>query len=194
MALKSLFSIVLCLCLYHCAHAQTKYEKEYRLNQSQVPIRALEFVEQLPFDKKIKWFREEGLDKSSIEAKTKYLSKKYSIEFSADGEIEDVEIQIETDEIPSDSYEEMLKHLKTTYQKFKFCKVQLQLTGSSDSIINAVIHQDLKSTQQVTVNYEVVLKVKRDNKHEQIETLFNNQGEQVNTAVIVPKNSDNLEY
>jgi hypothetical protein len=57
-----------------CAHpvlAQTpsKFEKESRIKRSDVPSQALAFIDSLALPGRIKWYREQGLDKHSIEAK-----------------------------------------------------------------------------------------------------------------------------
>ena len=96
---KILFLLILFLPGLLCS--QQKYEKEYRITTEDLPTEALNYINAFPFDKKIKWYREEGLNTSSIEAKTRYKKQKYSIEFSNDGTLEDVEIKIPFKSIPA---------------------------------------------------------------------------------------------
>lgn len=189
-----LISIILCLAIFNATIAQVKYEKEYRLNQEQVPTIALDFVDKLGFEKKVKWYKEEAIDKTSIEAKTKHLSKKYSVEFNSDGEIEDIEIKIKAAEVPAEVYQSIIQYLNTNYQKVKICKIQLQLSGESNALIQTINNQDIKDNSTITTRYEIVLNAKENRKYQKLEYLFNHQGDMLHKAMILLKNTDNLEY
>jgi len=95
------------------AFAQYKFEKENRIRKADVPEEASSFVDAMAFDSKVKWFEEIGYDKTSYEAKTKRDGKKFSIEFSAEGVFEDVEIEIETNGIPKNTYSRITDYLTT---------------------------------------------------------------------------------
>lgn len=174
--------------------AQVKYEKEYRLNQKDVPKPALDFVNTLGFDRKIKWYKEEGLNKTSIEAKTKYLSKRYSVEFNSKGEIEDIEVEIKLNEISEEVRQNILNYLNTNYQKANICKIQIQFSGDPDALSHTIVNQKFTNNPEVITRYEIVVKVKNKKKHEKLEYLFDDQGEMLQKAVILLKNTDNLEY
>jgi len=191
---KIVISIILFLTAFNYTIAQIKYEKEYKLNQEQVPRIALDFVDKLGFEKKVKWYKEEAIDKTSIEAKTKHFSKKYSVEFNSDGEIEDIEIKIESEEVPTEVYQSILQYLNTNYQKVKICKIQLQLSGESNALIQTINNQDFKDNSNITTRYEIVLNAKESREYQKLEYLFNHQGDMLRKAVILLKNTDNLEY
>ncbi len=186
-------SIFILITVYTCT-AQIKYEKEYRLNQDDVPKIAIEFVDKLGFKKKIKWYKEEGLNNTSIEAKTKHLSKKYSVEFNPKGEIEDIEVKIKFKEIPAKVQQNISKYLNNNYQKNKICKTQIQLSGGPNSLIDAVLRQNFKNNAEVVTRYELVVKAKGYDKYQKFEFLFDDNGEMLSKAEILLKNTDNLEY
>ena len=79
--------------------AQLKYEKESRLAVEEVPEQARNFINTITTSNKVKWYLEEGLDRSSIEAKFEYKDHKYSVEFDSIGILEDVEVQVKWSEI-----------------------------------------------------------------------------------------------
>ncbi len=170
---------------------QTKYEKEYRLKTKDVPQKALDFVEQLNFNQTIKWYREEGLNRISVEAKTKFHSKKYSIEFDSTGLIEDVEIIVNWEDLPKDARSNICQSLEEAHQKFRIVKIQIQYSGSPENIIQKV-KGDTES--EITTKYEIVVKAKTSGNFESFEYLFDAQGIFIQKAVIIFKNSDNLEY
>ena len=175
-------------------NAQAKYEKEYRINTEEVPQSALDFVNELNFTKKIKWYQEEGLDKTSIEAKTKHHSKNYSIEFNSSGAIEDVEIKIQASEIPKQVYENIQQQINKNYQKVKFSKIQLQLSGDSESMIQSINNQDFKTNSAIIKQYEIELKGKENGKFQKYEFLFDHKGEILSKSIIILKNNDILEF
>ncbi len=184
---------VIVLTVTNCI-AQTKYEKEYRLHQTEVPKKALDFVEKLGIKNKIKWYKEEGLDNTSIESKTKYLSKKYSIEFTSKGEIEDIEVQIKFKELPFLVRQNILKYLNANYQKVKIYKTQIQFSGNPKLLLNHVTQQVFKNNTKITTRYELIVKTKTADKYQKFEFLFNNKGDILSKALILLKNTDNLEY
>jgi len=110
-------------------HAQEKFEKEYRIKTEEVPVKALKFVTQLGFTKKVKWYREEGLTQTSIEAKSKKNREKYSIEFDELGTIEDIEKKIAWSSIPLSTRNNIRSYFDTAHQKICIQKIQIQYTG-----------------------------------------------------------------
>lgn len=58
-------------------YSQPKYEKELRISALAVPLSAKSFVDSFSFDKKIKWYKEIGIDQVSYEAKTRYKGENH---------------------------------------------------------------------------------------------------------------------
>ena len=121
------------------AYSQEKYEKEYRIKTTKVPQGALEFIDLAGFAKKVKWYREEGFTSNSVEAKTKHHKTKYSIEFNTAGEVEDVEYIIQWEEIPALTRINIERFLDSIYQKKRLVKIQVQLTGEKEELIQALV-------------------------------------------------------
>ncbi len=172
---------------------QVKYEKEYRLDQGAVPAKAIEFVENLAFDKSVKWYKEEGLDHHSIEAKTKYLSRNYSIEFDQFGNLEDVEIEIQEKEIKPSLRKILDQYLSDHHDKVTICKTQLQLIESIGNIKDLISNQDF-DLMMSNSNYELVVKVKDGPQFSRMEYLFDAKGNMLRRSKIIQKNTDNIEY
>ena len=175
-------------------HGQIKYEREYRLDISQVPPQALEFVDALNLTNKIKWYKEEGFYKNSIEAKTRYQSKKYSIEFDTSGTIEDIEVEINWEEVPLDTRNAIDEYLDTNFQKSKICKVQRQFVGDEEYLLKITSTEAFHSNDHINVHYELEVAVKRKEKHQKLELLFDEGGRLLKESTIIFKNTDHLEY
>lgn len=170
---------------------QTKYEKEYRLKLSSVPEEAQDFLKALGFNSKIKWYKEEGLASTSIEAKTEFNDKKYSIEFDSNGQIEDIEVEVEWKELPTATQTKICDYLTENHQKYKIEKIQIQYTGDSDNLIKKVTNS---AEEGITTHYEIIVKGKTNDNFQLLEYLFSDEGNMVKKSVIVFKNTDNLEY
>ena len=171
---------------------QTKYEKEVRINTDSVPTNALEFVDALNFDKKVRWYQEFGLETTTIEAKTKFNGKRYSIEFSKDGELEDVEVGIKWSHAPGEVRAKIDDYLTSKYERYTVDKLQVQYTGDHESIADFVRGQ--KGSEDLTVNYEMVFHTRVDKHYKKFEYLFSAEGEYLKSSEIIQQNSDNIEY
>lgn len=176
--------------LAHYGLAQNKFEKEIRVKVKDVPQAAIDFVDDLAFTKKVKWFREIGLDKISFEAKTKRKGQWYSIEFSEDGSFEDLEIVIEPNEIPDTSYERIISYFDKKYEKFAIEKVQIQYSG------NHTLNYFLGKGPAVDLNirYEIVLSSKVEGAFVLLEELFDDEGNFLNSSRIILDRFDNIVY
>ena len=87
MKLKT-FIFLLCFCQF--VFCQTKNEKEKRIPLAEFPEAAKAVIKNLPDDcKRLKFYKETDGEKQSFEVKFKYKRKRYSLEFSEDGNIED---------------------------------------------------------------------------------------------------------
>lgn len=189
---KFLFPILTFFIWQNLAYGQTKFEREYRIKSRDVPVKAIAFTAALKFTKKIKWYKEEGLHQTSIEAKTKHNSKKYSVEFNTAGEIEDIEIEIPWEDIPVQTQTRISQYLATAHRKYNIRKIQLQFTGDETTLINTITNKTVE--EKATIHYEIVLKARTGKKHQLLEYLFTREGAMVKKAVILLKNTDHLEY
>ena len=162
------------------------------LFRSKVPENIKSYLSEISFKNKIKWYKDEALSKYTYEAKTHHNNLNFSIEFDSLGIIEDVEFKIEWKNIPELIKKNIEFYLDSIYQKKKIIKVQIQYTGKPESVIN--ILKDLNQNQRLTRKYEIVLKGKKNKKYQMMEYLFSNEGKFEDKAIIIMKNTDNLEY
>lgn len=172
--------------------SQFKYEKEVRISSKKVPDTALEFVKSLKVVNNVKWYKEISDNKISYEAKTHVNKKKCSIEFSEQGNFEDIEILSNKNEIEDSVYTLIIKQLNKIHEKFKIEKIQIQYRGSKEAILN--LFNQINSTFQVNTFYEFVVSSKINNSYQQLEYLFSKEGKLIEHFLIRLRNTDNLEY
>lgn len=177
---------------FNPAVAQQKYEKESRIEHSEVPQQAIAFIDALAFNTKIKWYLEQGLNEKSIEAKFKHSKKKYSIEFDTLGNIQDIEIIIKNNDVKEAVKKSIQESLNTDCIKHTIDKIQIQYTGPQTSLLAKIkINQD---TSELKTHYEVVVKCKNQESSEVFEYLFDSLGTRISKTKFIFKNSSHLEY
>lgn len=173
-----------------CVVGQVKYEKEYRIEASAVPEKAMVLLKTLALTKKIKWYKEIGHHRKSIEAKSKQFRKKISIEFTPSGNLEDIEVTVPWKTIPKKTRDSISTYFKTTYSKFKIQKVQLQFKTVAD--YKAFTNKE--SIDTYTMSYEIVLEAKTNTSYKNYEYGFSEKGTIQSKTEIIPSNTDHLEF
>lgn len=190
--LKTILLISVLSFLTNVVFGQYKYEREYRIDESEVPVEALNFIAKTDIGQKVKWYKEEGFDNESLEAKTKFKGHKYSFEFDINGEIDDIEKEIKWKHIPKSVRKKISQFLDDQHDQVKHCKIQLQYTGAKKNLLLIPTNPD--ALESVELKYELVIKAKTDNEYNDYEYLFSDVGEMQKKSLIVSQNTDNLEY
>lgn len=194
--MKYLIALLVCL-LSEAASAQRKFEKEVRIRKGelseQVPTSALKFVDALPFDRRIRWYREESYTGHSFEAKTKANRRRISIEFSADGAFEDIEAAISPNGVlKKEARTAMEAYLKTSNGGYRIEKIQIQFSGDPElarkSFTTGVPQEG------TTVRYEWVVSSKVNGEFALFEYLFDEDGAFLQRTEIDVVPADNIEY
>lgn len=185
---------LLCSCILSgvMIKAQEKLEKEYSIKQSEVPRKALEFMNHSFPGQKTKWYGEESLTGKSIEGKIKMAGKKYSVEFDTSGNLQDVEVLIGFKELPRDLQEIVEKRLQDLFSKFRIMKIQRQWKGAADAVKPLIANQQSRLPFQT--NYELVVRGTGKEGTALYEILFDDKGTLLSSSRIIQKNVDHLIY
>ena len=176
-----------------------------------IPSAAKDVVQLLEPDAGVKWYQEQRLEGISYEAKYKFQSRLYSVEFNQDGFLEDVEIELNWKEVPQPASGAMKAHFDSTYLRHRVRKVQEQFSGSLAAIRNQMqrltatdpvstggttvnVPPDTETGEPLVLRYEVVVQVRTAQGPVLHEVLFDEQGRMLQTATILLRNTDNLAY
>jgi len=152
---KSQFFIFILIFVPQLLFSQIKYEKESRIKRNDVPAKALNFIDTCFVAKNVYWVYETNLNnKHSIEAKTKHLGEKFSIEFDTLGNIQDVELDIEFVGIPEKQRLEIIKNIEKEFSKYKFKEIQIQWLGNHKAQFELI--KTRKTSENYTQNYDQV--------------------------------------
>jgi hypothetical protein len=169
-----IFILFLFLSVPMLCQGQTKVEKESAVSASEVPTKAVDWVNRAyPEKNRLKWYKEVSSGGISFEAKLKYCGRWHSVEFSDEGHLEDVEIDHKLDELPQSFQEALEQYLQKNYQRHRVYKVQVQLSGDSQLVAKAIQAGKLP---QLTIRYELEYFGRVQDEDETWEGLFDADG------------------
>lgn len=118
---------------------------------------------------------------------------KFSIEFSENGTILDVEKTVKLKELPLDTQQKITSALEKRFRKYQLKKIQIQYVGSENAIYKEIFQ--LKPQQEKPIiNYEIVVKGKTDKTYQSFEILLNTKGAIEKELKIKSNLSLNLEF
>ncbi|PWL32298.1 hypothetical protein [uncultured Roseivirga sp.] len=184
----SAICIAVLLLLSSSAFGQ-KVERESRIKNPEVPEKALEYIEQTSLDK-VKWYRETGLESISFEAKFKHERRWYSVEFSEEGVLEDIEIEIDLHQVPEPTRELIDKYLEAEFKRHRIKKVQIQYKQTP---LQTLIREEVPKTDSPHA-FELVVKGKKSKLMKLWEVAFSSTGKFISIDQILNRNSTHLEY
>ncbi len=190
--MKKFLLLIIFLSFSISGFSQYKYEKEFRIKESDVPENAVNFVNEINFSSRIKWYKEIGQDIMYYEAKTKHKGERYSVKFQEDGSLLDVEIVIASSEIPDDTYNKIEEHFNSEYDKYSIEKIQIQFLGNPKRILDFLENREDKNG--IETNYEIVISTKVEGTYVMFEYLFSENGSLIRKSKIVLKSIDNIIY
>lgn len=186
------FIIILLSILYSAAtFGQEKIEKEVAVDASEVSALAFDFVQKANFKKKVYWYQEFGLDTESYEAKVKFRKHRYSIEFSKNGDLEDIEQDIKYNKLPLQVRQLICKGLGEHFDKFKILKTQAQWISNAEQLIP--YFNDQAATPPIQ-GYELVVGGYLDGDIQNYEVTCTENGEVTGVLMYVPRPTDNLDF
>lgn len=178
------------LCLNGIAIAQVKYEKEERISVDDLPPVIKVLLPQIEEDgKRIRYYQEFDGVKKSYEIKLKKLDTNFSIEFSQEGILEDIEILIPASELPIP----VLEAIRSQFQHHKKNRIQKQFTHPKE--------QDPKQTLQrvfdgliLPTAYEIVVYGKTTTGYKQVELLIDSNGKILKKRNVISKDYEHVVY
>lgn len=187
------FIILICVCQF--VFSQTKNEKEERISESEFPASAIEVIKSLPDDcRRLKFYKETDGDKQSFELKFKHKRKRYSLEFSNKGTIEDIEVLTKFKIINDDIKIKINDYFISSFAKHKVIKAQLQYVYPSELDAITFINDILNNTSSEAPNFEIIAEIKSDKKRDIREFTFNESGEFVNFRILNPDAYEHVLY
>ena len=157
--------------------AQTKNEKESRVNLVDFPIEAQTLINTVVNDvKRVRHYKETDGDKISYETKFKQKKHWYSVEFDAFGTLEDIEVEIKERQIKDDIRNKINTYLKMESDNYDFLKIQEQYHFDSSKNAQTFLESVLVSRNSTASYYELIVAIKKDKQWYVKEITFDSAG------------------
>lgn len=184
--------LITLLCINSLCYGQIKNEKEFRILLPEFPKPAQNILVFIPEKaKRIRYYKETDVEKESFEAKFKYQKHWYSVEFDANGNLEDVEVLIKEKQIKKTIKNTIITYLKTNSDKFKIIKIQEQYVYSKTTNNIQFLNSIFKNRIQIPSRFELIVAIKTNKVWQLKEITFNQNGTFVNARNL---QQDSYEY
>jgi hypothetical protein len=118
----------------------------------------------------------------------------YSIEFSKQGILEDIEILIDPVDIPNDTFQIIENYLKTNYSKYKIKRLQQQYPSTTKEDLELTLKNAFQNLLLPSINYELVISGQKDRGYLDYEILFDSEGNFKNIRTSLPSNYEHVLY
>lgn len=175
--------------------AQVKYEKEFRIEKSQFPEISISTVAPYIKDvKRLRFYKEIDSSLQTYEIKFRKDRLHYSIEFSDEGELQDIKITIKPVDIPDQSWITITENLNENFEKFKVRKIQQQYPRAafaSDAITFRNTFQNLLLPE---IRYEIEVHDRTARGNVDYQFLYNAEGGFIRMRKSLPPNYDHVLY
>lgn len=171
---------------------QYKFEREYRINRHEVPLSAIQWMDSLMSDTRIRWFAEESQLGRTFEAKCRWEGSRFSIEFDSSGIPLDIEKKVDLEDLKVVLLDQIYSELDTRFKKYRITKVQAQYPGDSKTM-----HDLFKNGSLSLISapfFELVIHTKDGGLSQAYEVLLNSRGELEEIFAIVERPTTNLEF
>jgi hypothetical protein len=162
-----------------------------------MPQKALELLQ--PFldnSGRVRFYHETDGVHHSYECKFRYEGSIYSVEFTKEGRLEDVEVVVNLNELPDKAKDNITEYLEKEYTRFIIRKIQKQFTSDDADIPAAeVIEKGTKNKDEnLTIRYELEIDGKQGLTLISHEILFDHEGLFIQQRKIIRRQVDNILY
>ena len=190
--------LVLCIVLYSSgALAQSeKNEVEDSIPRDEMPAKALETLDHFwPDLDDIRYYFQTDGDSETFEAKLEWQLKNYSIEFTQDGRIIDIEQLMGIDEIYPEARRGIEEYLQQKFKRVRITRLQQQFIADDDDEVDDIDFIDdilEKDEDDYIVRFELEVEGRSGSQIGAFELLFDRSGDILRRREIFRRSVDNI--
>lgn len=153
---------------------QPKEEREEGIRRDEMPKPVIDYlVKNMPSEaRKIRNYRETDGAKKSFETKFKIKRRKYSVEFSDSGNLEDIEVEVREKELAEPVAKNIQNYLKYENDRYKIEKIEAQYQLLSGKTMQRAL-QPFKNKPDF---FELIVATRNDGELEKYEITFDKNG------------------
>lgn len=185
---------IICFCCTVWSFSQKKKEVEQRVDKEDFPEQAISTLEMVPeTPKRFRYFKETDGDKISYEAKFKLNKHYYSVEFSEQGKLEDIEVLLREREIEDHTLNTIKEYLESNYKSTRLLKIQRQYLNIGNDI-SQLFNSAFNNVINNSIQYELIIETKKGKLRELAEFTFTQSGAFISKRVVKPSSYDYVLY
>lgn len=173
--------------------ATYKNEQERPASRDDMPDDVLELIEDVEISyQEINYFTQVRDGQQAYEVKLTYDDRLYSLEFDNEGELEDIELLIEEDELPAGCRECIYNYLDERFTSYRLTRIQLQFIPGDHDEDDFI--EDILSGERYEYRPRVEIEAEGQNKTELgfFELLFDTDGQLISSRKILKRSLDNI--
>lgn len=175
--------------------SQAKYEREFRIRESQFPVAALEKAQPyLDGVRRLRFYKEIDSSRQSFEIKFRKDRLNYSVEYSPSGVLEDIEVTIRPNDIPNESWDAIIRHLSNFTDTYKIRKIQQQYPGDAFETDSVTFRNAFQNLLLPEIRYELMIQTGKGKTFKEFEILYDSGGEFLQMRESLPPNYDHVLY
>lgn len=192
-----ILSLTLLTGLLSPIHAQSaKDEVERSISKDEMPEKATTLIDEFwPDLGGIKYFRETDDTVTTFEVKLTWRDAQYSIEFSPEGNVLDVEELISFHTIPETTGNHITRDMESQFSSYRITRIQRQyIARDEDDEDDADFIDDIleKDAEDYEIRYEIVLDGQNREELGSFELLYSDSGSLIEKRRIVRRSLDNI--
>ncbi len=190
-------TILLTFGLFSTAFSQSeKNEVERSVNRNDMPEKVLSIIDEFwPNLRGIKYYEQTDGEETTYEVKFEWQGDQYSIEFSTEGYVLDVEKLITFEDIPESTRNAITRDLDGQFNKFRFTRIQLQfIAADEDGVDDSDFIDDIleSDSEDYEIRYEIELDGENRRELGSFEMLYNESGTLLEKRRILRRSLDNI--
>ncbi len=173
-----------------------KNEIERSVNRNDMPDKVLSLIDEFwPDVRGIKYFVQTDGEETTFEVKLEWQGDQYSIEFSTEGAVQDVEKLIEFGDIPEPTRNAITRDLEGQFNKFRLTRIQIQFLAADEDdeddsdFIDDILEEDANDYE---IRYEIELDGENRRELGSFEMLYSDSGTLIGKRRIVRRSLDNI--
>lgn len=176
------------------AFAQDRQEREYRIQKSQFPNLASDFMFIGSTIKKVRYYREVDSSKTTYAIKFKKDRLYYHIHYDASGNLMNSGFRVKEIDIPQETYTKIKTYLSDTFKKFKIKRIWQQYPIDNNKIENNPLKNTFQNLLLASNEYKLMVRAKKQDKAKDYELWFDSEGDLKQIQTALPTNRDHVLY
>lgn len=193
----SLMTLLVSIGFSATAHAQSeKNEVERSVNRNDMPDKVLSLIDEFwPNLRGIKYYEQTDGEETTYEVKLEWRGDQYSIEFSTEGAVLDVEKLISFEDIPEPTRDAITRDLEDQFNSHRLTRIQIQFLAADEDdeddsdFIDDILEEDADDYE---IRYEIELDSENRRELGSFEMLYDESGTLIEKHRIVRRSLDNI--